>query len=113
MSYCWYCHWGWPEQNASIYDKYFGLLGESGLDYGPGHIVWADENFNTESIEWCIKNIDKYSENMTTQQKQYALEALQELLAIPEELRDPEPEHPDHYEPENYPPPQGMVMVRR
>ena len=113
MAICWYCHWGWPEPNAAIYEKYLPLIGESGLDFGPGHIVWSDENFNTDCIQFCIDNIDKYSDGLTEEEKGYALASLKELLAIPEDIRDCCPSDYDDENPENYPPPANVTMVKK
>lgn len=98
---CWYCYWGWPEQIVAIYNKYKDL---ADLEYGKGHIVWSDENFANEDIQYCIDSCNSIEDA--------AVEAsLRELLAIPENIRYCEPENYDGEFPENFPPPQGLVMV--
>jgi hypothetical protein len=113
MGVCWYCHWGWPEQVVAIYQKYLPLIGESGLDYGPGHIVWADENFEAESVQWCIDNADKYRhEGLTDEQHALCVDSLKELLALPEDIREAEPKEYEGENPELYPPREGLVMSK-
>ena len=100
---CWYCYWGWPKQVADIYDEY----GADGLDYGPGHAVWADENFETSSINIAIKYCNQGEGDEQDR------DALIKLLYIPEEIRCCCPEEYDNEHPENYPPPPGIEMVKR
>jgi len=98
---------------ADIYAKYTKLAGDSGaLDFGVGHIVWSDENWDRSSIEWCIKQPDE-SDYWTPEQHALAVESLKELLAVPDEIRECEPADYDGEHPENYPPPAGLVMVTK
>ena len=110
---CWYCHWGWPEQVAAIYRRGVEAAGETAMHFGPGHIVWSDENFDAGSIKGCIKDSQKYRGDLTNEEVASVVRSLNELLAVPEDVRCCEPEDYDGDNPENYPPPQGLKMVNR
>lgn len=103
---CWYCYWGWAEPVAALKDRAIEELGETVVESGPAHIVFADENFSDDSIQWCISECDNPSHK-------YHLEAfeiarlrhyLTELLLIPEHIRCCEPKDYDGEHPENFPP---------
>lgn len=107
---CWYCYWGWPQEVVEIYNRWLDKIGESAMEYGPGHIVWSDENFEDESIQSCID--DKYVYDLSKEERDGAIESLRELLKVPSDIRNCEPPDYDGEHPENYPPPAGMVMVK-
>jgi len=114
MGICWDCYWGWPKPVADIYDKALNDLDgyKSPLHFGPSHIVWEDENFH--SAEWCLEHFDEntveyYSESDIA----IVRRSLQELAALPLNVRCVEPEDYDDEHPELYPPPPGIEMVRR
>lgn len=121
MSICWYCYWGWNQKVLDIYNQYEKLVGESSMDYGPGHIVWADENFLEENIEYCIKYCDelladeKQREERDISRTDVLLvrDSLIALLKIPEDERCCEPEDYDGNSPENFPPPNSIKMGRK
>ncbi|GAH80793.1 unnamed protein product, partial [marine sediment metagenome] len=54
---CWYCHWGWAKPVAEIYTAALAALdGDSSLlEYGPSHIVWADENW-----DWAERSLENF-----------------------------------------------------
>ena len=123
MGICWYCYWGWAKPVAEIYVKYSALVSDpcAILDYGPErHIVWADENFETEHIDWCIANAEKWrkhewdagwppdmqSEGLLLADADFllAVESLKELLGVPEHIRCCAPADYDDLRPENFPP---------
>lgn len=108
MSLCWYCHWGWPAPVAEIYRRYADIYGGEALQYGPAHIVWADENFDRGSIQWCLDHWDEYRRDDGCDAIR---QSLVELLAIPDEIRDPRPPEYDGEHPERFPPPGPMVRV--
>lgn len=116
--YCWYCYHGWPKQVADIYDeaKKRGASW-SVLHFGPAHIVWEDENFNYDSVQWCLDNFNKYSEDLTEQEAQAVRWSLEELMKLPENILDPAREYHDVEDndkhPKDYPPPEGMIMVKQ
>lgn len=59
------------------------------LLYGPSHIVWEDENFSDDDIQWCLeraKDEDSWASH-TEEQKEVVLWSLRELLKLPEEIR--------------------------
>ncbi len=124
MGICWYCHWGWPKQVYDIYMKYLALLDGDDvlLEFQQAHIVWSDENFETECIESCIIHADEYwdKENVTKEEHDLITESLKELLLVPEEIRCCEPEEyivknrtgNNEADPKDYPPPAGIVMVK-
>lgn len=111
MGICWYCYWGWAKPVADIYDKALALLGgnESPLHYGPAHIVWDDENW--DSVEWCLKHFDEYADDLTEHEKHVVRWSLEELAKIPMNTRCVEPDDYDGEHPENYPP--SVETVRR
>ena len=110
---CWYCYWGWPEQVFAIYKKGFDVVGESGMDFGPAHIVWADENFDAESIRWCIDNAEWHRGDLADEDLAVVVEGLHELLALPENILCCVPSDYDGYNPQAYPPPDDLRMVKR
>lgn len=114
MSLCWYCHWGWAKQVFDIGKKYESQLRDSELSYGPGHIVWADENFETSSILWCIQKAESEGDaDLSDHDFPLHLQALRELLTVPEEIRCCEPEgYGEDCDPRLFPPPAGIEMVK-
>jgi hypothetical protein len=106
MGICWYCYWGWAEQVADIHDRAEEELGESAVHYGPAHIVFADENFEDGHIEWCITECDKVEEyeNVDVDSAKRLKSYLEELLAVPEEVRCCCPEDYDGENPVLFPP---------
>jgi len=134
MSICWYCYWGWAKSVAEIYQQALAKLDgcEMALDYGPGHIVWADENFEDDHINWCLSLYTEegwrkaygnrpegkqmfrefYSE-YSDHDLEVAKESLEQLLAVPENVRCPEPENYDGENPQSFPPSVGVEMVKK
>ena len=112
MAICWYCYWGWPKPVADIYEKALNDLDgdESPLHYGPAHIVWADENFN--SAEWCIEHFDEYRGNFSDSDLAIVQRSLEELVKLPLNIRCVEPEDYDEEHPELFPPPDRIEMRR-
>lgn len=78
---------GWPKPVADIYQKALQALDgyESPLHYGPAHIVWDDENF--DSAEWCLENFDKYKGDYSDADLAIVKKSLEELVALPLETR--------------------------
>src|SRR3990167_11306752 len=98
MGTCWYCYWGWPKTVADIYDRALIDLGgnESPLKYGPSHIVWSDENF--DSAEWCLENFEKYVGDYSDKELDIVRRSLVELSDVPINTRDI---WPSEYDDEN------------
>lgn len=114
MGICWYCHWGWAKPVADIYDEAKKRLNgyEGPLHFSSSHIVWEDENF--DSAEWCLENFEKYkNDNYSEEQHAVVKWSLEELSKIPMEIRCCEPDDYNEENPENFPPPKGLEMVRR
>ena len=109
MGMCWYCHWGWPKPVADIYDKGVEMSSWSAMHFGPGHIVWEDENF--DSPEWCLENFEKYKRDYSDEELEGVRWSLEELAKLPLEIRDPQPDDYDDANPAKYPPPKGMIMI--
>ena len=115
MSYCYFCHWGWPPEIAAIYTRAKEALGgdEHPLHYGPAHAVWEDENF--DAAECCIENFDRYVQDtdpdLTGHEKAVVMQSLVELAALPMELRVP----PESFNwddlPSDHPPPWRGVKL--
>jgi hypothetical protein len=113
MGVCWYCHWGWPQQVAEIYDRAAAGLGyDSPLLYGRSHIVWEDENFEDDHIKFCLEQ-SAGSYVFTAAEDAIVIRSLKELLAIPESIRCCVPEDYDDEHPELFPPPTELAMVKR
>ena len=60
MGICWHCAWGWANEVADLYESIdpTGFY-EGVLHFGPSHIVWDDENFDDESIDFCLSECGK------------------------------------------------------
>ncbi len=115
MGICWHCYWGWPKQVATIYREAVSKLDgwNEGLTYGPGHIVWADENFYDDSIDFCLAKCDdpESLERWSANQIAISRESLLKLREVPESIRC-EPEDYDDENPKNFPPAAGLIMER-
>ena len=117
MSTCWFCHWGWPKPINDIYEdcadrlEALGEDSESLLCYGPGHIVWADENF--DQAQWCLDHFDEYSgPDDSPEALAVVRESLERLLKVPDEFKV-WPEDYDGTNPEECPPPEHWEMVKQ
>ncbi len=107
---CWFCYWGLPEAVAEVRDTYENSCN---LDYGRAHVVWSDCNFETCSIESCLKS--PYDPNDgSVDDDEDVKGSLEDLLLIPEEIRCPYFAYDDdgdpHNDPESHPPPSHIPM---
>lgn len=94
---CWYCEHGLPKAVQAIYDRYRAIAGWLLMDCGPAHVVWGDFNLDTDSIQWCLDNFDRFRrEDGTDEEHKAVRDSLVELLKIPESERDPAP--PEEWE---------------
>ena len=116
MGVCWWCVWGWPKPIQDIYDKYKQELGDDvALLYGPAHIVWADENW--DSVDWCLENFDTWVKDWNDNQYQtdeleIVRKSLLELKSLPDEFKEePAGFDFDESDPNDFPPPDDWVMV--
>jgi len=109
---CWYCYWGWPTPVAEIFNRYKAVIGESPLEFGPGHIVWSDENFDNESIDWCLNEARAHESHYDFEDGAFPLvfRSLEELRAVPENVRCPPIEFINN-DPELSPPPDGFALT--
>jgi len=110
MAICWWCYWGWPKEIADIFDRGEAAAGYSAMRFGPAHVVWEDENW--DSAQWCLDHFDEYAEDLDEEQRQSVRQSLEDLKALPDEFKQ-EPEGFDDENPAQYPPPKHWVMVRR
>jgi hypothetical protein len=113
---CWYCHWGWPKQVRDIYDRSVEVAGYDAMHYGPAHIVWDDENF--DSAQWCIDNFEEWKCEwnkgaFTDAELNAVIESLKQLEALPKEIRECEPEGYEGHNPASFPPAANLVMVKK
>lgn len=114
MGRCWWCHWGWPKQIRDIYEKALDALdGDSSpLHYGPAHIVWDDENW--DSAQSCLDEFDVpawYTGNYSDEAMAIVRQSLIDLLAVPDEFKNT-PAGYDDENPEQFPPPSHWEMRR-
>jgi len=109
---CWYCYWGWPKQVADIYNEALRKLGgyDAPLKFGPGHIVWEDENF--DMAESCLKNLKVNRHDFTDAELEIVRESLLALSELPIGIRCPEPDDYNGTNHENFPPDNGVIMER-
>jgi len=108
---CYWCYWGWPKPIRVIYDDCVQRAGESAMDYGPGHVVWADENW--DEAQSCLIYFDEWVRDWnrdgdeicyTAEQLAVVRESLERLVLVPDEFKH-EPEGYDEEHPNHYPPP--------
>ncbi len=60
--------------------------------YGPAHIVWCDENW--ESAQWCLDNFEKYTyDDDEAEHMAIVRQSLIDLLAVDDEFKS----EPDEY----------------
>ncbi len=116
---CWWCYWGWHRKVADIYIRAgrdlrdIGCDPISSLNYGAGHIVWEDENF--DQAEWCIEECDKNTLGTPAEELAIVRRSLVELHELPSEFKD-EPHNGydgdcNHFNPADFPPPPDWEMV--
>jgi len=119
VSICWYCHWGWSKPVAEIYQKAVKELDgfDDPLLYGPGHVVWSDENFDL--AESCLKDIDEWNLDhsiethyeYTKEEMGIVRQSLADLAALPMNQREIVPDDYDGENPQDYPPNCEVVKV--
>ena len=110
---CYWCYWGWPKPIRDIYDDCVEKLGgEGALEWGPGHVVWGDENW--DSAQWCLDNFDKYKGDYTDDELTVVRESLERLLAVPDEFKvEPGGYDGDKHAPADFPPPKHWECEHR
>lgn len=125
---CYWCYWGWPKPIRDIYDDCVKRAGDSAMKYGPAHIVWADENW--DSAKWCLDHFDEWVRDWnhekhhagqlavdhkpvvrewslnryTNEQLAVVRESLERLIDVPDQFKH-EPEGYDDENPGDFPPP--------
>lgn len=88
---CWYCSHGWHPKVQEIHDRYEAIAGESAMHYGPAHIVWDDENFEREHVQWCLdEGMKTFGGDFTKDELDAVRASLVELLALPDDVLDAE-----------------------
>lgn len=95
----------WAEPVKTIYREAVAELGgnEDAIDaihFGPGHIAWADGNFDDHSVDVCLGECDRTDPDAYWLKRGPAVldvnrRALVQLKAIPEEVRDCDPYEED------------------
>ena len=107
MSECWHCFWGRSVEVQEIYACYVGTAGEEAMQFGPGHIVWADENLDEEDVQWCLDYSyahRKDYKDIDDEQMEAVRGSLRDLLLLPANVRNPEPKDYDGKNPRAFPP---------
>ena len=109
---CWYCYWGWAIPVAKIYKEALAELNGDSMPllYGPSHIVWDDENF--DSAQWCLDHFDEYRRDLSEGELAIVRHSLEHLVALPQEAWDIEPDDYDDLHPDQYPPTVAVERVR-
>jgi hypothetical protein len=114
---CWWCYWGWNKPIREVYDKALTALGgnDCPLRYGPAHVVWEDENW--DSAELCLEKFDEWKlkwndDRFSDSDLEIVRQSLIELIAVPDEFKE-EPAEYDGEHPEKFPPPSSWEMIRR
>lgn len=112
MSICWYCYWGWAKPVADIFKEAVDRLrgDDSPLLYGPAHAVWYAENW--DSVDWCIAHFDEHKGDNSEEDLAVVMWSLNELQKLPLQQREIAPPDYDGANPENFPPPVGVVVVK-
>jgi hypothetical protein len=72
--------------------------------------VWEDENF--DHAQWCLDNFEKYKGDFSDKELVIVRRSLEELAALPQSAWDVEPADYDGRNPDDYPPPEGVEMVK-
>lgn len=95
---------GWAEPVVNIYREAVRRLhgDKMPLLYGPAHVVWADENW--DCAESCLEDFDRFTFNYTKEEMDVVRWSLVELIKIPLETREAEPEEYQGRNPELFPP---------
>lgn len=111
---CWYCYWGVAKPVADIYQWAVDNAGWQVIEYGPGHIVWSDHNLEDGHIDACIADAEDriFRKRYSAEELGVAVEALKRLRKVPENVRCCEPAEYKGENPELFPPPAGLVMVK-
>ncbi len=111
--FCYWCCWGWPKPIRDIYDDCTLRIGdELGLLYGPGHVVWADENW--DSAQSCLDHFDENKSEYTDEDLAVIRESLERLVAVPDEFKvEPDGYNDNDSNPADFPPPEYWKCEHR
>ena len=83
----------WPPKVYAIFNKALDDLeqDDTPLLFGPAHVVWEDENFN--SARSCLDSFEEFSyPDYSPEQLAIVRRSLEELDALPESDKEEEPE---------------------
>lgn len=111
MATCYWCHWGWPKPIKDIFDRAVADLGgfTDAMYFGPAHIVWSDENF--DSAQWCLDHFEDRWGDFNEEELAIVRRSLEELAAVPDEFKQPPNEY-DGENPESFPPPSHWQVLK-
>lgn len=88
----------WGVKTKAVYRVSLEAVGGDAdvLDYGPAHVVWADDNFEDESIQFCLGECETRRQEWLDKFGEAKLDAvrtsLELLLKIPEDERGDDPQ---------------------
>lgn len=74
------------------------------MRFGPAHIVWEDENFSREHVQWCLEHFGEYADGIELSALAEVRQSLEEMLELPDDILCSEPDDYDGMNPEAYPP---------
>jgi len=80
------------DEAQAIYDRYLNDTSYSAMNYGRGHIVWADGNLEDSHIQFCLGLTEDEACHGDDEIQWFdceVIESLTELRKIPEERRFP------------------------
>ncbi len=102
----------WIRDEKLHWQKFEPTSGFNALRFGPAHVVWEDENW--DCIDFCIKECE---DDRFCAWPEFAVRLVQysliDLKALGIENIEVCPEDYDGWNPANFPPPDGVEMVKK
>ena len=108
---CYWCCWGWPKPIREIYEVAVKKCGgyEGALVYGPAHVVWGDENW--DSATYCLDAFNTRREDHSEADLAVVRWSLEQLLLVPDEFKTEPAGYLEGMDPKDFPPPDHWEMA--